>query len=541
MSASRLSVDDARQLLALAQLELEAEREGMADGDPVAWIEQRLGDRLWSKQAEIARSVRDHRLTAVHSCHGIGKSFIAARLACWWIAGHPAGSAFVVTTAPTFEQVRAILWREIGRAHAKGHLPGRVNQTEWWIGSELVAFGRKPADSDEASFQGIHARAVLVVIDEAAGVPQALWHAATSLTSSEDSRVLALGNPDDPGSYFASVCKPGAGWNVIGVDAFESPNFTDEPVPDELRPLLVSPTWVEERAAEWGTESPLYVAKVRGQFPDSTSDGVIPLSWVQRCRRDPADPAVEAAWASLTPVELGVDVGAGGDRTVIYARRGPRASLAWRGTTPDPGLVVGRVMEAIREHAPTRVKVDAIGIGWGIAGRLEELREEGGHDAEIVAVNVGDAARDPTRFPRVRDELWWEVGRELSRTSGWDLRAVDDTTVGQLIAPHYAPDSSGRIKVEPKADTRARLGRSPDDADALLLAFYDPGTLTDPAFVYGLWVCAGCGRGFHWTADRPCPYCRRPAPHDDPFADGPGRPLRESGSPDRPRGGGAAD
>ena len=42
------------------------------------------------------------------------------------------------------------------------------------------------------------------------------------------------------------------------------------------------------------------------------------------------------------------------------------------------------------------------------------------------------------------------------------------------MAPRYAIDSSGRVKVEPKADTRLRLGRSPDDADALLLAFYVP-------------------------------------------------------------------
>jgi len=47
-------------------------------------------------------------------------------------------------------------------------------------------------------------------------------------------------------------------------------------------------------------------------------------------------------------------------------------------------------------------------------------------------------------------------------------------TVKQLIAPRWRPDSAGRIQVEKKDETKKRLGRSPDDADALLLAFYKP-------------------------------------------------------------------
>jgi hypothetical protein len=43
---------------------------------------------IWSKQMEIAEAVRDHRFTAVRSCHGSGKSFIAAWIVCWWLATH---------------------------------------------------------------------------------------------------------------------------------------------------------------------------------------------------------------------------------------------------------------------------------------------------------------------------------------------------------------------------------------------------------------------------------------------------------------------
>jgi hypothetical protein len=447
--------------------------------DPVGFIRKRLGESLWSKQAEIAEAVPHHRRVAVQSAHGMGKSWLAARIVAWWLSQHDPGDAFVVTTAPSGPQVRAILWREIGRAHARGGLAGRVTQTEWWMQAgagghggheEMVAFGRKPSDYDPAAFQGIHARYVLVIIDEAAGVPETLFDAAKSLTTNEGSRILAIGNPDDPASYFcATVLKPDSGWHLIHVDGLKSPNFeNDEDVSDDLRSLLLAPVWVEEARRDWGEGSPLWQSKVRGLVPEDTSDGVIPLSWLKRCQE-------EREWKpeQLLPVELGVDVGAGGDWTVVRERRGVKAGRTWRAQTPESYQAVALIMEAIRETGATSVKVDAIGVGWGICGALEEKRELGEHSAEIVAVNVAIAALTPERYYRLRDQMWWELGRELSETGGWDLAELDDQTLAQLIAPTYK-DFSGVVKVEKKEDTKKRLGRSPDDADALLNAYYVP-------------------------------------------------------------------
>jgi hypothetical protein len=443
--------------------------------DPVGFISSRLGSHLWSKQRETVESVRDHRHTAVHSCHSSGKSFVAARTVAWWLACHKPGEAFAVTTAPTFKQVKAILWREIHRAFRIGKLPGRLNQTEWLINEELVAFGNKPADWDPAAFQGIHAKAVLVVIDEAAGVPENIYEAVETITTSEYCRILAIGNPDDPSSKFASVCLPGSGWNVIHVDGYATPNFTGEEVPDELSELLIAPAWVDERRDEWGEDSPLFVSKIRGLFPEEGQDQVIPLSFIRKCQQRVDDEEGEAdpgAPVELPEVELGVDVGAGGDETVIFERVGDRAGRHWRYRTPDWSDAVGKVVQAINETGATRVKVDVIGIGWGVVGRLKEVTRR----VEIVPVNVGEASTNSSKWPKLRDEIWWAVGRELSRSQGWDLTNVDDSVVSQLIAPKYTLDSSGRVKVEPKEETKKRLGRSPDLADALLLAFFHKNT-----------------------------------------------------------------
>lgn len=123
--------------LAAAVVKLKAERSHTRYvDDPVGFIRGPLKEHPWSKQREIAEAVRDHRHVAVRSSHDTGKSFIASRLAAWWIASHAPGEAFVVTTAPSWPQVRAILWREINRAHKRGNLPGDMNQTEWSIGGE---------------------------------------------------------------------------------------------------------------------------------------------------------------------------------------------------------------------------------------------------------------------------------------------------------------------------------------------------------------------------------------------------------------------
>lgn len=442
--------------------------------DPARWVKEVLHEHLWSKQVEIAESVRDNRRTAVPSCHSAGKSHLASRVMAWWIMSHAPGEAFCVSTAPTFSQVRTILWRYLKRAHRKGKLIGYTNQTEWLIGDEIVAFGRKPDDADPDAFQGIHQRYVLVVLDEACGIPRALWDAADSLIANEGGRLLAIGNPDDPTSYFAEKCAPGSDWHVIQIDGMATPNVTGEWVPDEVRPELLSKLWIEEKRQSWGDGSPLFEAKVRGRFPEGANDGVVPLSWVRKCQLDKTEASDPAVLAGLQPVELGVDVGGGGDMTVIRERRGARAGRVWTDHSADAMTVVGKVVQAIDASNATAVKVDVIGIGWGVAGRLEELYREGRHKARIQRVNVGGSSSDSRRFPKLRDQIWWEVGRELSETGGWDLTDVEDDTIAQLIAPKYAIDSSGRVKVEPKADTRARIGRSPDDADALLLAYVQP-------------------------------------------------------------------
>jgi hypothetical protein len=443
---------------------------------PAAFVAEVLGEFLWSKQIEIAEALIGHRKVAVQSCHGPGKSFIGARIVDWFIATAVPGEARAITTAPTGDQVRGVLWHEINTAHTKGRLPGRTTQTEWWIGKFLAALGRKPSDYAPIAFQGYHAKRLLVLIDEACGVPLSLWIAADSLLTTEESRILAIGNPDDPASQFATVCKPGSGWHVIRINAFDTPNFTGEEVPDAIRPLLTSRIWVEDKRKSWGEASPLWQSKVLGLFPDVGDDTLIPPGWlraaVDRYAETQDDPEAE--------VELGCDIARFGmDETVIIMRRGIRARIYATLHQRDLMTVTGTIVRAIKDTGARRCKIDDAGLGGGVTDRLLELvseREFAGQDVEIIPINVGTAATEgdeprstQERFRNLKAEISWAL-RDRFETGDIAIEE-DEDLLGQTAVIKYKLTSRGQIEIERKEDIKKRGLPSPDRFDALVLAF----------------------------------------------------------------------
>lgn len=446
--------------------------------DPVAWAQERAGLELWSKQKDILNSLVEHSNTAVKSCHSAGKSFISAVAVCWWIDVHPVGQARVVTTAPTSSQVDAILWFEINRLHSALGLVGQCNLREWYIGRQLIALGRKPPDHQGAAFQGMHAKYLLVVYDEAYGIPENLWNEGSSLASNQYARQLAIGNPDGPG-HFMDVCYNDPSWEVIQISYRHSPAYTDEKISTDLAENIISKRWVEERKAAWGEDSALFASKCEGDFPKQGDPfAVIPHNWAMKCKLNelPSDDSDD--------VEAGVDVGGGADRTVIRARKGMRASHESVFLDSDPMRTVGRLVEKINEWGVKRVKIDVTGLGWGLAGRLRELSKKHNpsskdttHNAEVVRVNFGErpSMGNEKKFLNRRAEIYWMAGRESSRLGQWDLSEVDDDVIHELTASRYEiMDSFGKIKIEKKDQVIKRLRLSPDRAEALLLAFYTP-------------------------------------------------------------------
>jgi hypothetical protein len=413
-------------------------------------VRDRLGEFLWSKQRGILEALVRHRYVAVKSAHDTGKSHRASRAVAWWLDTRE--DPFATTTAPTTKQVPAILWRYIGQAHRKGNLPGRITlDDEWYMGrggKELVPFGRKPADHDQSAFQGIHALNPLILVDEACGVPKSIFDAVDALATNSNARVLAIGNPDDPSSHFAHICKPGSGWHVITVSAFDTPAYTGEKVPDELLPLLVSPEWVEERKVRWGITSPIYQSKVLGEFPDISDDSLILPKWIEAAQKRTVE-------RTRRPI-IAADIARfGEDETVIMRREGGWIRTYRAHHKDDTMTTAGHIAKAMRDidaeagkNDWVRAVVDVPGVGGGVVDRLAEL------ELPVTPYNGGESPIDKERFVNARAEDYWTL-RERFEQGEIDIDPDDDKLAAQLGSIKWGIDSRGRIKIESKDDTAA--------------------------------------------------------------------------------------
>lgn len=445
--------------------------------DPVEWVREKSGIELWSKQQEIAYSVQKNRLTAVRSGHGVGKSMTCSQLAAWWVDTHPFNDTMVISTAPSSRQVGAIMWEEIRKIHRKANLAGEVQRSNRWIiDNTEVGFGRKPQDYDKHAFQGLHRENLLIIIDEACGVDEWLWIAAQSMATGENNRIVAIGNPDDPSSYFAKVCKPGSGWNVIGISVFDSPNFTGEAVSDEASRRLTQRNWIEFMEKEVGRGTALWTSKVLGEFPEVDEMSAIPLRWIHQAQERYLE--WEAAGKPLSGRKLlGVDVARyGGDKTAFAYRQGNVI------TSVDvfPGGSTEDTADRVLENEGFTAVIDTNGVGAGV---YDKVRRRG---RPALPLNTGNRTtlRDKSgqiEFYNIRAAATWRLREMLdpgkNPTFCLPVGEHSELLAADLSTLRWETMAGGKMVIESKKEVKKRIGRSPDRGDAVVLATWLDGNV----------------------------------------------------------------
>jgi hypothetical protein len=451
--------------------------------DPVAWASDVLGKHMWSKQAEVALSVAQNTHTAVVSCNGAGKSATAGILGSWWIAVHDPYEVALICSAPTYPQIARVLFRELKDNHklaaVRGFsLPGHINQSEEWkLNDEygtLIGFGRRPADTDIVSaFQGIHRRYVFVVLDEAGGIPTDLYTAAEAVTTSADSRVLAIGNPDRRGTEFHRIFREDETWNKIQISAFDSPNFTNEWVPEDVAPLLIQPSWVERQKKAWGEESARYKSKVLGQFPeedDTTFFSQVALD----CSID-----TDIVEDGEIPAVLGVDIARfGEDDSVIYINRGGRLRHFSTWTKANAVESANRIHEAAIATGVREVRIDGTGLGAPVVDMVAAMCN---NMYTVISVVGAAASPDNTRWLNAR-AFGYDNLREKMLMGQLDIDIDDKTLLDEMMVIKYKFSTKGAIQIESKDDMRSRGLKSPDRLDAAMYATLNLDYLTNGSY-----------------------------------------------------------
>ena len=285
------------------------------------------------------------------------------------------------------------------------------------------------------------------------------------------SRFLLISNPTRTSGAFYNSHQPRSDYHRLHIDSHDSPNVTGE----ASIPGLASPGWIAKMEAKYGRDSLFCRVRVRGEFPSGADDEVFGAELVRR--------GVESDAEAFGPLVFGLDVaGFGGDDSVIAPRRGKRVLPLVVLTPGDNFSIAAQTIHAARRlrrgpHEKVRVFIDANGVGAGVyaalvsdAFEVDGERFEPREEIEAVGVNVGEAAIDSATYANLRAELHFNA-REWLLNGG--ALPDDEMLDEELRAPRYTLDRINRILVEPKLKLKARLGRSPDRADSVLLSLLE--------------------------------------------------------------------
>jgi hypothetical protein len=440
-------------------------------------LENEEGPRNWQKKKllELKLHIKENNNRAVNkvlfeifqdatvSGRGIGKSALVAWIILWFMSTR-IGSTTIVT-ANNEAQLKTRTWAELGRWHT-------LSINSHWF--ERTAMSLKPAEWFETAlkkqlkvdtgyyyaqaqlwseenpdgFAGVHnPSGVLVVFDEASGIPESIWKVTKGFFTEEKSPnrfwfVFSNGRRNT-GTFFECFHKNRAFWRRTQIDG-RTVEGTDKAV-------------YQQYIDEHGEDSDVARVEVKGMFPKQGEKQFISRDIVERAKEREL---VSDDWA---PLMMGVDPARfGDDATVIRFRQGRNGRLITpvklRGA--DNMEVANKCAELIQRFNPDAVCIDA-GNGTGIIDRLREMKYK------VHEVWFGSKSPEE-EWANNRTYLWAQMREWL----GGGCIDADPDLSDDLSAPEYKfMGTSDKIRLETKEELKGRGFGSPDDADALACTF----------------------------------------------------------------------
>jgi len=434
---------------------------------PTLFVREVLGVEPLDYQAEFLEAIASgERKISIRSGHGTGKSTAASWAMLWYFLMHYPNK--VVVTAPTSSQLFDALFAEMKRwinelpdafKEVLNVKSDRVEHTS--APSEMFISARTSRAETPEALAGVHSEHVMLIVDEASGVPEQVFEAAAGSMSGHNATTIMLSNPTrSSGTFFESQNRLADSWWTRRWSCVDSP--------------LVSDEFIEEMKLRYGEDSNAFRIRVLGEFPQADDDTIIPFHLVETAtHRDiEGDSDLPSVW--------GLDVSRfGNDKTALCKRQGSVVTeiRSWAGLDlmQTVGRVVAEYEALLPSKQPREILVDSIGLGSGVVDRLREI------GLPVRGINVAEAPSMGGTYLNLRSELWF-------KTKAWfEDRACklpkDDQLVAELTGIRYSFTSSGKMKAESKDEMRKRGLASPDLADALCLTMAsDAATALSGAF-----------------------------------------------------------
>jgi len=438
------------------------------------FVREVLGVKFIEKwQLKVLRQLdKGETKISIRSGHGVGKTTL-----CSWLALHFLlfrDDVKIIVTSPSAKQMTDGLIPEVQKwiKRLPGWMQDQLDSTSERVtrspnnANNFISYRTARKENPEA-LAGVHATHVMIIVDEASGVDEVIYETGQGSLSTEGAIAVLIGNPTKPTGFFFKTHNSlkDLWWNMK-VSCFDSSR--------------VDESYIAGQRRTYGEDSREWKVRVLGEFPDSGASSVIPRSFVESAvGRDIDIIRDEIYW--------GVDPGRGGDPSGFVERTPNGVTFATMLRYDDVMRLVGWVKRRWDETAPharpKHVFVDSIGLGAGVADRLQEL------GLPVVHVNVSESASLSDRFVRLRAEIWYATRTWFEGMNVWiDPQLGElERLITELVTIEERERSDGKIDVESKREMKTRGVGSPNLADALVMTFAKEGAVANGSFRSGGW------------------------------------------------------
>ncbi len=441
---------------------------------PVAFALDLWGMDLSPGQISVMRSVARSRRVAVRSGHKNGKSTVSAVLALWRAICFPGSQ--IILTAPTERTVEHALWKEVKSLLSRAKLPlgGKIYKSAkggvTWDNGTLIQ-GR--VASKPEAFQGISGD-VFYILDEASGIDSSIIEIADT---SPMGKVLLISNPTKLiGKFFDIFDQNLPGWEKVHLSSLELAAQNTLKNGRFRWPGLANSSWLSGLKEQYGENSAYWRVRVLGEFDYLSGEKA--LFSAEKVK------TMSEGWRQPLPsdgkLEIGIDPGGLKDCTSIVWRRGLFASESWEHNDPSGNS------SAVIEHLKNLIRYEGVGPGE-IVIRVDNSNMAGNaiiqsiidwKDKRITIERISYSQSPASEsHGMIRDSLWLS----FSEWVGKGGKVPYDRDLIQLCnAVTYETNAKEKLVVMSKKDMKKVLRRSPDHADAMCLACYDPSLFRGP-------------------------------------------------------------
>lgn len=416
------------------------------------------GKTLTKKEEELSKKIG----MSIMSGTGTGKDFTASLLIFHFLMCFDMPK--LLCTANTQKQLKDVLWSECAkimrlskRLDPSDAMSPTELQTwfEWqselifakpfkgkeWFARACTINAKASPEEQGETLAGRHEDHQLFVLDEASSIPEAVWKPVEGTLTGRLNLVLIIFNPTrSTGFALRSQNEERDKWVAIRWNSEESE--------------VVDPAHIEN-LARYGKDSNSYRIRVLGLPPLTDTNTLLPTDWVEDAKTREFDEE------DNHPIMAGIDVGGGGDKSIIYIRKGGTPVALLRNNSKDTMSVADWVGEAFDRYEITVGFVDIVGLGRGVYDRLRQM----GYN--VRPFDSRGKAREPERFVNCRAETYWKLREQFEQK----VIAIPDEPdlYNQLISIKYYPEEKN--KIEKKQEMKKVIGHSPDEADALAMSY----------------------------------------------------------------------